>query len=327
LQWGEREHRAVTPPLHTAGNRIRLSDGAPWMGRGVNVFDSRSCGACEDSPDSLREVKRRIDEAVDVWQASFIRLCLQSESPGEGALADDGYLDHVKDLVDYVGTKPGVYVLVSLWRDPSLGEDGWPTEDTERVWTRLAEALYGEDHALYGIANEPRHNLDGRKDAEVWMRMNDTVVAIRNVEAALGERRHVVVVQGTRDYGRWLDYYVEHPIAAGGGRNVAYETHPYSAAADLERLVANPSRRLPVIIGEFGPNDFGSGDFQMTYQDARAVLELAERERIPYTAFSFHMRCPPNLLVDYSNGECGMDMRLEPTQTWGRMVMDALRRH
>jgi hypothetical protein len=39
------------------------------------------------------------------------------------------------------------------------------------------------------------------------------------------------------------------------------------------------------------------------------------------------MRCPPNLLVDYSNGECGMDMRLEPTQTWGRMVMDALRRH
>ena len=82
------------------------------MGRGVNVFDTRSCGACEDSPDSLREVKRRIDEAVDVWQASFIRLCLQSESPGEGALADDGYLDHVKDLVDYVGTKPGVYVLV-----------------------------------------------------------------------------------------------------------------------------------------------------------------------------------------------------------------------
>jgi len=327
LSWGRRDRVASTPPLHIDGNRIRLPDGTAWMGRGVNLFDTRSCGACQDSDETLREAKRRIDEAVDVWGASFVRLCLQSEASGESPVEDDAYVARVTDLVAHVGTKRGVYVLVSLWRDPSFAANGWPTEDTARVWTRLAEALHGQEHALYGISNEPRYNLDGRQDREVWRRMNDTVAAIRNVETSLGGRHHVVVVQGTRDYGRRLDFYVEHPIAAGGGANIAYETHPYSAASELDRLIVAPSQHLPVLIGEFGPNDFGSRDFHMTYEDARAVIEVAERERIPYAAFSFHMRCPPNLLVDRSDANCGVDMPLEPTAVWGEMLRDALRRH
>ena len=320
-------HATATAPLHVEGNRIRLPDGTPWMGRGVNVFDNRSCGACGDDADGLREAKRRIDEAVDRWGASFVRLCLQSETAAQSALQDDAYLQRVREVVAHVGTKRGVYVLVSLWRDPSIGAEGWPTEDTTRVWTRLAETLHDQPHALFGIVNEPRHNLDGRKDPEVWRRMNDTVTAIRNVETSLGADPHVIVVQGTRDYGRWLDYYVEHPIRAGGGRFIAYETHPYSAATELERMIALPSRRIPVLIGEFGPNDFGSRDFQMSYEDAQAVIEIAEREQIPYSAFSFHMRCPPNLLVDRSRADCGVGMSLEPTAAWGQMVRDALRRH
>jgi Cellulase (glycosyl hydrolase family 5) len=328
LSWrAERARRAATAPLHTEGNRIRLPDGTPWMGRGVNVFDTRSCGACGDGAESLREAKRRIDEAVDVWGATFVRLCLQSETAAQSVLQDDAYLEGVRELVAHVGTKRGVYVLVSLWRDPSVGPEGWPTEDTARVWTRLAQALDDQRQALYGIVNEPRHNLDGGKDGEVWRRMNDTVAAIRNVETSLGADPHIVVVQGTRDYGRWLDYYVEHPIRAAGGRSIAYETHPYSDAGQLERMIVEPSRRVPVLIGEFGPNDFGSRDFRMSYEDAQAVIEIAEREGIPYSAFSFHMRCPPNLLVDHSAVDCGVGMPLEPTAAWGEMVRDALRHH
>ena len=33
-------------------------------------------------------------------------------------------------------------------------------------------------------------------------------------------------LQGTRAWARAIEYYVAHPITAGGGQNVVYETHP-----------------------------------------------------------------------------------------------------
>ena len=42
---------------------------------------------------------------------------------------------------------------------------------------------------------------------------------------------------------------------------------------------------------------------------------------VPYLAWTFHMRCPPNLLVDNSAGGCGDGMALAPTE-WGRALMD-----
>lgn len=55
--------------------------------------------------------------------------------------------------------------------------------------------------------------------------MNSAVAAIREREQQLGFPQHIVTVQGTRAWGRVLDYYVANPITAGGGANVVYETH------------------------------------------------------------------------------------------------------
>ncbi len=56
--------------------------------------------------------------------------------------------------------------------------------------------------------------------------MNSAVAAIREQEATLGMSAHIVAVQGTRDWGRSLAYYVKRPITAGEGVNIVYETHP-----------------------------------------------------------------------------------------------------
>jgi Cellulase (glycosyl hydrolase family 5) len=309
--------------LHTAGNHIVRSDGKVWHGRGANLHDTRSCDACTFEAPSVAEVKRRIDELVDVWKANFIRLNLESYAPSAGrtqwrtVLDDPAYLADVGTIVDYIGTKPGVYVMLSVWNDPSLSSMGWPQTATNSELAKLVATFASAPHVLFGVSNEPQSNDDGALDAQVWTAMNSAVAAIRGVEDEVRVPHHIVAVQGTRDWGRRLDYYVTHPITAGGGDNVAYETHVYDPATDFAALFETAANKLPVIIGEFGPSQ------GMTAADCSTLQQAAEQMEIPHLAWTFHMRCSPNLLVDNSSGGCGRGMPLVPT-SWGTVVKNRL---
>lgn len=232
--------------LSTSGNQILGPDGAVWVGRGANLHDTRSCGLTTDAgepladnPEGLAEVKRRIDSLTE-WKANFLRLALESRRAQNTYLNDANYRALVKEIVDYIGTKPGVYVLVSLWIEPSFDPKGAPTAATNAVLEQLAKDFYNYDYVMFGVSNEREENFDGAQDAEVWAKMNAAVAAIRNAESALGPNRHLIAVQGTRDWARVLDYYVTHPITAGGGANVIYETHIYNAPGEYDALFVNP---------------------------------------------------------------------------------------
>ena len=152
--------------------------------------------------------------------------------------------------------------------------------------------------------------------------MNAVVQTIRDAEtAANAPGKHLVAVQGTRAWARRLDYYTEHPIAAGNGENVVYETHAYGSEDQFKIYFIDPSETLPVIIGEFGP--FNATWGQMTEADCYVLINKADQRWIPWLAWTFHMRCPPNLLVDHSNSGCGTGMPLEQT-SWGRLIYNAL---
>ena len=314
--------------LATAGSHIVTADGALWMGRGVNVPDTRSCGACVLDPPNVAEVKRRIDEAVDQWGSNFLRLLLESyaapngRTQWRGVLDDPGYLANLREIVAYATAKRDVYVMISLWQDASIGPDGSPTPDTNRVWQKLASTFSTDARVMFGVANEPTANFDGARDADVWNAMNDAVSAIRATEDAAGGRHHIVAVQGTRQWGRVLDYYVQNPIKAGGGANVVYETHVYDGADLFQARFIGPSRTIPVIIGEFGPID-QPGVARMTNSDCARLMEQADALQVPYLGWVFHMRCPPDLLEDRSNGGCGAGMPLRPTE-WGALLRDHL---
>jgi endoglucanase len=173
---------------------------------------------------------------------------------------------------------------------------------------------------LFGVATEPEENADGAMDAFAWDPMNRTVDTIRAAEGA--GPHHVVVVQGTGMWGRRLDYYVTHPITAGGGIDVAYEAHTYDGRQKIDALLDGPAKTLPVIIGEFGPVD-DVHLAHMTMDDCSYLMARAEEREVPYLAWTFHMRCPPNLLVDHSNASCGAGMPLEPTP-WGKLLQRQL---
>lgn len=313
----------ITGWLRTEGNRILLPNGKPFHGRGANVHDTRSCDSCSWEPPHVDEVLRRIDVLTDDWHANFVRLLLESypdKGPGQGrahfrgVLEDDDYFRDVMRIVGQVGKKPGVYVMISLWHEPSFGKMGWPTERTRAVWKKLAGALKDMPFVLFGLVNEPEKNEDGKLDAEVWKAMNDTVAAIRSVERK--DKHHIVAVQGTRAWGRVLDYYVDHPITAGGGDNVAYETHVYDPQSRFDALVTRPAKTLPIIIGELGLVD--DDNAKMLPEDVNALWDLAEKLEIPWTAYTFHTNCPPNLLEGEA-GVCSVGRPLNPSP-WGRMV-------
>jgi endoglucanase len=314
--------------LSVSGTRIVSSDGKPFHGRGANIHDTRSCNACTWSAPNVKEVKRRIDELVDAWHANFVRLDLESYASATaggmayprthwaGVLSDPAYLADIQEIVAHAASKPGVYVLLSLWVDPTFSSLGWPTTATNQEWAKLAEVFKDEPRVLYGLVNEPQYNFDGAQDEQVWDAMNSAVETIRDVETAAGTPHHVITVQGTRGWARRLDYYLTHPITAGGGVNIAYETHVYNPPSDFADLFETPSATLPVVIGEFGPANMSEGD-------CAALMESAELHGVPYLAWTFHMRCAPNLIVDNSAGGCGVDMTLTPT-SWGNVLKSRL---
>jgi endoglucanase len=168
---------------------------------------------------------------------------------------------------------------------------------------------------MFGIVNEPEENFDGALDEDVWQSMNDAVTAIRAVEDSLGTPNHIIAVQGTGGWSRRLNYYIDNPITAGGGENIAYEVHVYDPEVEFDSRFIAPSATLPIIIGEYGP---AAG--YMSEGDCDVMIDAAATRDIPHLAWTFHMRCAPNLLVDNSSGGCGVDMALQPT-SWGQQLI------
>ncbi len=309
--------------LRTAGNHILNADGSHWKGRGANLQDTRGCDACSFTPPNVNEVLRRLDMLVDGWGANFIRLTLESYDSSGGragwasVMSDTAYLADVKAIIAHARTKPNLYVEVSLWVDPSFTAMGWPTAQTTATWQLLARELKDEPRVIFGLVNEPQSNSNGQYDSQVWSAMNSTVQAIRDVETQQGTPHHLVAVQGTREWARRLDYYVTHPITAGGGSNVIYETHVYDPVSEFPALFEGPAQTLPVIIGEFGP----AAGF-MTEADCTALMTRARAIDVPHLAWTFHQRCPPNLIQETAGG-CGVNMTLTPT-SWGNVFKAGL---
>jgi len=304
--------------LRVQGNRIVHGDGTPFHGRGADFHDERSCNACSYMAADPVGVNRWADELIDNWHANFIRFLLSAKAAPFNAsevqwmnLVDDAsYLADIKTNVEHMTAKPGVYVLVTLFADPTMKgntaefDSEWPSSlgDSNTRYTKLAETFVDNPHVLFGLTNEPHteaagDNMAMQHDAALATRYLAAIAAIRAVEDAHGAAHHIVIVQAPEGYSRELAYFVAHPLA---GDQIAYEIHPYNTSADFDRLVVQPSRTLPVIIGEYGPAA------PMTTSDITALWTVAEANEVPYIAWNFHHRCPPNLLMDTAPDGCGL---------------------
>jgi hypothetical protein len=322
----------VVPPgegwLKTAGNQIVYEDGTVFRGRGANIHDTRNCSAC--SSPNVAGVNRRVDELVDVWGANFLRLCLESHVAADDPVNDAEYMQDIVEIVEHIEEKTGVYVLVSLWWDATVDADplAIPHADVVPIWEQLAEKLAPYPHVIFGLVNEPRgtHSSDSVEvdddDVEVWEAMNNTTAAIRAVEARVGSPKHLVAVQGTRAYGKFLQYYPNHPITAGGGENIVYEVHVYygNDGDKWEYRWKTPAQTLPVIIGEFA--EVNESWDTLSLEDCDQMMIDAEALDIPWLAWTFHTNCGNPLIT--ANNNCETNVSISPTSGWGELIYNRL---
>jgi hypothetical protein len=318
--------------LVVQGNQILDADGTPFHGRGANLHDVRSCNACSYAPPEPDGVDRWADELIDGWHANFIRFLLsakpepfnQYEEQWENLIDDPVYMATIVQNVEHMTSKPGVYVLVTLFADPTMKPESadydseWPSSlgDTSTRYMALAEAFRDNPRVLFGLTNEPHTTLDHADElADVY---RGAIAAIRAVEDAGGAPHHVIVVQAPEGYARDLRYFVDNPLA---GDQIAYEVHPYNTADQFAGLLTDPHQALPIIIGEYGPA------LEMTEEDIAALWALAQEEEIPYIGWNFHMRCPPNMLEDTAEDGCGLSVETGydfPRTAWGDLLRDHL---
>ncbi len=310
--------------LVVMGNRIRHADGSPFHGRGADLHDERSCEACSFAPPDPSGVDRWADELIDDWHANLIRFLLsakaapynQYEQQWQNLVDDPQYLADLVENVHHM-TGKGAYVEVTLFADPTIKPDDgeldseWPSSlgDSNTRYAALAAAFADDPRVLFGLTNEPHTTPD--HDAELAARYVDAIAAIRAVEDAHGAPHHIVVVQAPEGWSRDLSYFVAHPLA---GDQIAYEVHPYNAASDFDALIVQPSQTLPILIGEYGPAG------AMTDADVMQLWQVAQANEVPYIAWNFHQRCPPDLLADTASDGCGLDASTGyqwPRTAWG----------
>jgi hypothetical protein len=323
--------------LKVVGTKLVTGDGKPFHGRGANLHDTRSCNACTAMAPNPQGLNAWADELIDTWHANFIRFDLEAYADNGGyrvqwksLLDDPGYYADIQTVVHHMTSKPGVYVMVTLFTDPSQVPDNsaqhseWPTDTTQPVYQKLAEAFYNDPQVLFGLMNEPHD--DASHNADLAAIFTKSIQTIRAVEQSHGTPAHIVVAQAAQGYARDLSYWVANPL----GANVAYETHPYNPQSDFDSLFVQPSKKIPVIIGEFGPATIGSTVY-MTLADAQALMAVAETNEIPYIGWNFHQRCPPNMLNDTGgNGYdgCGFvgagTIYTWPPTAWGQAFKDRL---
>ena len=314
--------------LNVTTNRIVHADGTPFHGRGADLHDERSCEACSFMPADPAGVDRWSDELIDTWHANFIRFLLSAKSAPFNAsevqwksLVDDPqYLADIVQNVTHMTSKPGVYVEVTVFMDPTIKpettdfDSEWPSSagNTNPVYTALAEAFYANPRVLFGLTNEPHGTAD--HDAALATVYQGAIAAIRAVEDAHGTPHHLVVAQAPEGYARDLTYFIANPLT---GDHIAYEIHPYNAATDFDSLIVQPSMHLPIMIGEYGPAG------AMTNTDIMTLWTTAQANDVPYIAWAFHQRCPPNMLQDTASDGCGLDAATGynfPRTAWGDLL-------
>ncbi|MFT4253205.1 MAG: cellulase family glycosylhydrolase [Caulobacter sp.] len=154
-------------------------------------------------------------------------------------------------------------------------------------WTSLAPVLRGhEGHVLVNIGNEP---TAGTATPAQWLEAHRTaVVALR--AAGL---RHTLVIDA-HDYGQdrsgTMRDHAAELFAADPLKNLVFDVHMYEAYGTEEAvrayLQAFADARLPLIVGEFGPDHRGEP------VDEEAIFRLSNAMGVGYLAWSWSGNAP-----------------------------------
>ncbi len=320
--------------LYTSGGKIYVSNGsaagAPWMGRGANMDDIFMCGydgtLWMTSP--AQDLETIASGLVSGWKANFVRISLAMDSyptVSSWISSPAQYKTPMTNVINAIGARPGVHVLVTLRSDASMiGQDmtdgdpeatGLPSDaastpnaasyptGTDATYIALVDTFAMSSFVMFGVTNEPGGNK--LSNEEIAAAMAHAVGVIRGEEDRLGAPHHIVSVQGNA-WTSDISFYSSMPIAYD---NVVYEIHGYPPPASSYTY-----SNIPVIIGEYG---------SLTSATSASFYADLEAKQIPNLAWDFdpYNDCSPDLLNVTASASS-----LTPS-SWGSIVQAYLSAH
>ena len=328
------------PPLHTEGNRILRPDGRPVRLRGVNI-------ASLEWGDEGDNVQRSLGVAIDNWGCNIIRLPLsQDRWFGRAPTQRDGGARYraIVDAMVAGAAERGAYVLLDLhWSDAGLwgeyiGQHSMPDTGSLLFWRAVGQRYANHPAVLFGLYNEP-HDVSwdvwlngGELEEKVPSRTrHDPTQPLKRIRTsvryrAVGHRQlydavrasgatQNLIVVGGLDWAYDLAGLLEgHAIR---GQNIVYDSHVYPGKdwkpeLSWDNAFITPSRRLPVLVGEWG----GSMAMNEQRQFVLKFVEcLRQNDQLSWTAWCFHPQAGPPLIRNWD---------YEPNET-GQVVLDELK--
>jgi hypothetical protein len=350
---------AVTLPvqrLHVSGNQIVNASGKAVRLIGFN--NSGAEYACEegwgifDTPQTT--MTRAIVAAMATWAgANAVRVAVNEQCwlgrPGiKPAYAGANYQRAIERYVsllnaygfavilDLAGTAPGT--------EMSANQEAMPDANSVAFWRSAATAFRRNDSVVFDLFNEPWPGNDADTAAawSCWRNggctqtsqngganyraagMQQLVSAVRGTGA-----RNIVMAEGIQ-YGEAIDQWLKYrPSDPTGNLIASVHVYSYNGCSSLrcyDGAMKMLTARVPVLIGELGPNlttpytsaldnhcppaDIGSTGFDST------LLSWASRNRVSWMAWSWNPW-----------GDCWSlvkDFGGAPTSPYGAIIKSAL---
>jgi len=161
---------------------------------------------------------------------------------------------------------------------------------TPEFWRQVATAYKGNDRVIFDLFNEPfpDSNSDTPEAWRCWRDggscsgMSFQAAGMQElVDAVRGTRRHNVIILGGVQYAAGLSHWLANK-PSDPLNNVAASWHIYNfswcnTAACWDTDAAPVAQQVPLVLGELGQNDRGSGFVTalMDWMDARQGSYLA----------------------------------------------------
>jgi len=287
------------PSIHVQGNRLVDAAGHSVRLRGVDRSGAEY--ACAqgwgffDGPVDSAAVA-----AIAGWHATAVRVplnetCWLGINGVAAAYSGAAYHQAIAAFVDRLN-KAGMIVILDLhWTAAdsgiALGQAPMPNRDhTPEFWREVATAFKGNDAVVFDLFNEPYPD-DNSDTPEAWRCWHDGGTCSGMTFQAAGMQELVDAVRGTGatnvimaggvEYSAGLSHWLANE-PADPLDNLAASWHIYNfswcnTATCWNGAADSVSRQVPLVLGELGQDDGGSGfvDSLMNWMDARSQSYLA----------------------------------------------------
>lgn len=281
-------------------------------------------------------ILKSVTNALTEWNANAIRLAVKSDFWfGRGPWQNDKgvkYRALVDDVVRQVQQR-GAWVVIDLH------EYRAPQQKHADFWRDVGTRYANHPGVIFGLLNEP-HDIpwdvwrDGGwvtdkpkakkgvfTENQAPVRSFHSVGMQRLVDVARKTGARNLVSAGGLDWAYDLSGILEgHALEERGGNGIMYETHVYPWKRGWQKSFLDAAARHPILVGEVGCQPermpfIPPEAHEMPETWAPDMLGCIQKYRLNWTAWCFHPKASPCLLLDWD---------YTPTPYWGVPAKAAL---